>query len=394
MLGVERTDKGVKMWAEYFVERIRQIGIETLAGIPDSALKPFCDYINREGKGIFRHYVPANEGAAVGIAIGNYLATGKPACLYMQNSGLGNIVNPITSLANQEVYGIPILMLIGWRGEPGKKDEPQHRFMGEQTEQILKDLAVEYSILDKDMGDVAFDAAIECATKVLREKRQYAFVIKRDFFESAAKNVYHNGNQLIREEVIAEIISAIGEKDVLVSTTGKISREVYEQSDRLRGNHVQDFLTVGGMGHASMIAFGIAEAQPQKRVYCLDGDGAILMHMGSMAFLAEQKPDNYVHICLNNGAHESVGGMPTGSPDTEFYKVAESCGYTAVYKAENLSQLREALEQIRIKEQLTFLEIKVAMQSRGDLGRPKESAAENKKSFMNYHGVKEWGESE
>ena len=371
-----------------FISQIKKLGIKTLSGVPDSALKPFCDYINGVGKEQFTHYVPANEGAAVGIAIGEYLATGIPVCVYMQNSGLGNIVNPITSLANEEVYGIPMLLLIGYRGEPGTKDEPQHKYMGKITEPLLDVLGIEHVVLGKELSEQEVDAGFDRAAQKLREGKQFAFVLKRDFLVNEQKSVYTNHNSLVREDAIAEIIKALDTSDVVISTTGKISREVYEQSDKIKGSHAQDFLTVGGMGHASMIAFGLAKEAEEKRVYCLDGDGAELMHMGSLAFIAKQNPNNLVHICLNNEAHESVGGMPTGCVGLSYAKVAETVGYEFVYCVDTIEELKQVLNEIKGKRKLTFIEIKVAMESRADLGRPKETAAENKDNFMRYHGVK------
>lgn len=372
-----------------FIGQIKKIGIKTLAGVPDSALKPFCDYINGFGKEEFTHYVPANEGAAVGIAIGEYLATGEPACVYMQNSGLGNIVNPITSLANEEVYGIPMLLLVGYRGEPGTKDEPQHKYMGKITESLLDVLDIEHIVLGKELTEQEITDGFLRAARRLGEGKQFAFVLKRDFLEIEEKGVYENNNSLVREDVIAQIIESLDDTDVVVSTTGKISREVYEQSDKIKGNHAQDFLTVGGMGHASMIALGIAQNAKEKRVYCLDGDGAELMHMGSQAFIAKQNPTNLIHICLNNEAHESVGGMPTGCAGLSYARVAEAVGYEAVYCIDTMDELKQILHDIKTKKVLTFIEVRVSMKSRADLGRPKETAAENKENFMKYHGVKE-----
>lgn len=376
------------MKAEAFAWKMRQLGIETVVGVPDSALKPFCDYMNGEGQKQFAHYVAVNEGTAVGIGIGNYLATGKPVCIYAQNSGLGNMVNPITSLVNEAVYGIPMLFVIGWRGEPGTKDEPQHKFMGGITKDILETLQIKYEILTKETSSDELETAFSRVQNALRENRQFAFIIKRDSFETGTKSAYQNNYSLSREGAIHEIISAIGEADAVVSTTGKISREVYEQSNQIKGHHKQDFLTVGGMGHASMIAYGIAQARPDKRVYCIDGDGAVLMHMGGLAFMGKQRPDNLVHICLNNEAHESVGGMPTGCVGMEYAKIAASCGYPVTYKVTDASELQKALKQIRLAHRLTFMEVKVALASRADLGRPVEPAEVNKINFMSYHGEK------
>ena len=369
-----------------FIREIKRLGIAMITGIPDSALKPFCDYINAAGGTEFCHYVPANEGAAVGIAIGSYLATGNPVCVYAQNSGLGNMVNPITSLANGAVYGIPMLLVIGWRGEPGTKDEPQHKFMGHITEELLAALEIEHAVLGRELSEDEIADAFGRAAGALQKSRQFPFVIKRDFFESGQKNIYKNKYSMVREDAICQIVSSIGAEDVIVSTTGKISREVYEQSERINGQHGQDFLTVGGMGYASMIAFGIAKERPNKRVYCLDGDGAALMHMGSLAFLGKEQPENLVHICLNNEAHESVGGMPTGCVGLEYAKVAEACGYSVIYVVDNLTELSRVIDEIKRERRLAFLEVRVSMDSRADLGRPQESALENRTHFMEYHG--------
>ena len=372
------------MRVEAFVEAIKGLGITTIAGVPDSALQPFCNYLNKADHG-FDHYVPANEGAAVGLAIGNYLSTGKPACVYMQNSGIGNIVNPVTSLANQAVYDIPILFVVGWRGEPGKKDEPQHRFMGEITRSILDVLEIPNVVLSADMTEEEITQIFEEAGSALLEHKQFAIVVKRDALETDDKIAYENSFTLCREEAISEIIKSVSPDDVIVSTTGKISREVYEQCDKIRGHHKQAFLTVGGMGHAGMIAFGIAQQAKEKKVYCIEGDGAVLMHMGALAFLAKQAPENFVHICLNNDAHELVGGMPTGAVGKEFYKVAGECGYQYAACVDSVEDLQKELQKVKEKKLPAFLEVKVKLGARVDLGRPKESAVENKEQFMGYH---------
>lgn len=371
------------MKVEKFIENIKVLGIDTLVGVPDSTLKQFCDYINANDD--FKHYVPANEGAAVGIAMGAYLATHKPACVYMQNSGLGNVVNPFTSLAHKEVYDIPMLFVIGWRGEPGEKDEPQHRFMGKLTEPLLEALTIPYSVISAETSEDELRGIIKEAAEAFAECKQYAILVKKGTFESVVTEKKENGYTLLREKAIEIIIKKIDVTDVIVSTTGKISREVYEQSDMIVGHHQQSFLTVGGMGHAGMIALGIAQESSDKKVYCIEGDGAIFMHMGALAFIAKQQPQNLIHICLNNDAHESVGGMPTGAVGTEFWKIAETCGYRYASCVDNVEALEFELNQITNMQGPIFLEIKVKLESREDLGRPKESAVENKEKFVNYH---------
>ena len=369
------------MKAELLAQHIKQLGIEVLTGVPDSTLKEFCDYINSEQTGLV-HYTVPNEGSAVGIATGTYLSTGKPACIYMQNSGIGNTVNPVTSIANADVYSIPIFFIVGYRGAPGTKDEPQHKFMGRITEKIFDCLEIEYEVIDKNTSETELNGVFGKIKNALENKKQFALIVKKDTFDKRVNADYSNGNELNREYVISELIKKTDSNDLIVSTTGKISREVYEQSDLVLNNHKQCFLTVGGMGHASMIAFGIAKKFPSKRVVCMDGDGAALMHLGNMAFIGKQNVQNLVHICLNNEAHESVGGMPTAAPEFKYAEAARVCGYPSVFEIKTASEFSSLIEKFKNLKGLTFIEIKVANTSRDDLVRPKETALENAAQFM------------
>lgn len=375
------------MRVRFFTGCIRKLGIETIAGVPDSTLKTFCEYLNFANEEQFQHYVPANEGAAVGLAIGTYLSTGRPACVYMQNSGLGNIVNPLTSLANKEVYGIPMLFIIGWRGEPGEHDEPQHKFMGRITERLLDCLEIEHSVVDRNTTDEQAALIFEEADRCLKENKQYALIVKKDTFGKEKFIKYDNGYELSREKTITTLLNHISEEDNIVSTTGKISREVYEQCDHMGRSHNQAFLTVGGMGHASMIALEIAESQKEKKVICFDGDGAVLMHMGSLALIAKKAPGNYIHVLLNNDVHESVGGMPTGACGLRYHKIADACGYQKSYCIRTESELEEIGRKLKELKGPVFVEILVQNASREDLGRPVETARENLEQFMEYHGL-------
>lgn len=365
------------------LKQIEERGIDTIAGVPDSTLKQFCDGIQNY-KGALAHYVTANEGAAVGVAIGSFLASGKPACVYMQNSGIGNAVNPLASLANGDVYGVPILFIVGWRGEPGVKDEPQHVFQGKITCELFDTLAVPYRVVDKDTTDEEMRQILDEAFAVLRENRQYAIIVKKGTFEKADPFVWKNGNQMVREAVLGRILEILPEDAVIVSTTGKISRELYEQSNQINGNHDQIFMTVGGMGHASMIAFGIAQKRPDKKVLCIDGDGAVLMHMGALPFIASQAPANFYHIVINNQAHESVGAMPTGCQQADFARIAGAAGYVRSEKLESMEALDQIAEAMMKENGPILFEIPVSLDARADLGRPKESARENKEEFMKF----------
>lgn len=380
------------MRAETFARQIQKAGIRIVAGVPDSTLRQFCGYINNGGREVFEdHIVTADEGAAIGIAIGEYLSTGRPACVYMQNSGLGNAVNPITSLANREVYGIPMLFVIGWRGEPGSEDEPQHRFMGRATLGLLELLEIPYAVIDDRTTDAELEKYLERAAECFENKEQFALVIKRGAFDKEEEAVYGNVWTMQRERAIEAVVDWLQPEDIVVSTTGKISRELYERLDEVKGNHRQAFLTVGGMGHANMIACQLAKRKSGRKVVCLDGDGAILMHMGSLAVIGEHPAANLVHICLNNQAHESVGGMPTGAVGVSYSEIARDCGYTQVYKVTDPEELKDVLSRIRKSEKMVFLEVNVTIGSRGDLGRPRETAEDNKTAFMEYLEQNEYG---
>lgn len=364
-----------------FINRIHNLGIEDFIGVPDSTLKPFCDYLYTNISSDY-HHVTVNEGAAIALATGIYLGTQKISCIYMQNSGIGNALNPIVSLINKQVYDIPALMIIGYRGEPNIKDEPQHKFQGQITLPLLEVLNIKYKVIDNTTTTKELDSLFKDIKERLLRNEQFALVVKKGTFESNSKFIFNNQYTLNRETAIQIILKQINKKDCIVSTTGKISREVYEQLDELYGNHTQAFLTVGGMGHSAMIAYGIAKKRQDKHVYCLDGDGAVLMHMGSLAFIGSNPISNYTHITLNNCAHESVGGMPTNCQNTHLHEVAKSCHYKNVFYVTTSNELIEILKTSRTLEGPTYIEVMVALGARSNLGRPKENAIENKENFI------------
>lgn len=372
------------MKASEFITSIKKLGIETIIGVPDSTLKQFCDEIQMNPQGL-KHFTPANEGAAIGFAVGEYLASGRPACVYMQNSGIGNTINPICSLANNDVYGIPMLLIVGWRGEPGVKDEPQHVFQGKITCELLDTVNIPYSMIDANTSLEDMEYIIDMAKEAFSQDEQYAIVVKKNTFEKGEKFIWNNGNSLVREDALGEIVRTVPKDTCIISTTGKISREVYERSNDILGTHDNVFMTVGGMGHASMIAYGIAERKQNKQILCIDGDGAALMHMGAMAFIASHAPRNYYHIVINNQAHESVGAMPTDCRGISFAEVAKTLGYKEAYVIEQLEDVKKISEDMAQKKEGPILyEIKVSLDSRADLGRPKETARENKEAYMEF----------
>lgn len=353
-------------------------------GVPDSQLRPLCDYLmDTYGIDPKHHVIAANEGNCVALAAGYHLATGKVPVVYMQNSGEGNIVNPVASLMNEAVYAMPCVFIIGWRGEPNVHDEPQHVYQGQITLQLLDDLNIEYMIIDKSTTTDQVERKLKEWQPVLNCGRQVAFVVKKNGLEYNKKVEYKNNNSLNREAVINCIVK-ISKDDPIVSTTGKISRELFEIREKNKQSHKFDFLTVGSMGHCSSIALGVALNKPKSKVWCVDGDGAALMHMGAMAVIGSNKPTNLVHIVINNSAHETVGGMPTVAQDIDLCQIASACGYGYVAKVDNEQNLNSVLTEIKNKNELCFLEIKCAIGSRSDLGRPTTTAIENKNNFAAY----------
>ena len=367
---------------EFFIEALKEKGIDCFAGVPDSLLKNICAYIT-DHFDAEHNIIAANEGAAVGLAAGHYLATGQPACVYMQNSGEGNIINPLASLTDQEVYNIPVLLLIGWRGRPGVHDEPQHVKQGKVTTGLLNVMGVNYEVLSKEEDKAA--KQIEKAAKALANKEVFALVIEKDTFEDyKLQNVEVNDLTMTREEAIQTVAATLGEKDCIVSTTGMISRELFEYRAAMNQGHERDFLTVGSMGHASQIALGIAMAKTDRKVWCFDGDGAAIMHMGSMAIVANKAPKNYVHVVFNNGAHDSVGGQPTVGLKIDLLGVAKAVGYKNTCSVDTMEALAEALKAVVAMEGPYLLEIKVKKGNRKDLGRPTTTPIQNKEALMEF----------
>lgn len=363
---------------------VSALNADFFTGVPDSQLKALCGYLmDTYGIDPGHHIIAANEGNCVGLAAGYHLATGKFPVVYLQNSGEGNIINPVASLMHRKVYGIPCLFVVGWRGEPGVHDEPQHIYQGEVTLKLLEDIGIPAFAIGPDTtpGEVA--KRMEGWASWFAEGNQAAFVVRKGALRYDKKVVYRNDFRMVREEAIRRIIAATGD-DIIVSTTGKASRELFEIREALGQGHERDFLTVGSMGHSSSIALGIALQKPEKRVWCLDGDGAALMHMGAMAVIGANRPRNLVHIILNNQAHETVGGMPTVSKSVDWGGVARACGYDTALAAGTYEELEETLRTVRKSQKLTLLEVRCAIGSREDLGRPTTTPWENKKGFMDY----------
>ena len=353
-------------------------------GVPDSQLKALCNYLmHTYGIDPKHHVIAANEGNCTALAAGYHLATGKVPVVYMQNSGEGNIINPVASLLNDKVYAIPMIFVIGWRGEPGIHDEPQHIYQGEVTLKLLEDMGIRYYVIGKDTTEEEVSAAMQEFRKELDRGEDVAFVIRKGALSYEEKVEYRNDNPMIREEIIRHIVQASGE-DPIVSTTGKASRELFEIREHNGQSHKKDFLTVGSMGHSSSIAQGEEVQKPGTKVWCVDGDGAVLMHMGAMAALGSTAPENMVHIVINNGAHETVGGMPTVAADMDLVSIAKACGYPHAVSVATYEELDRELTAAKERDALTFIEVKCGIGDRDDLGRPTTTALENKQNFMEY----------
>lgn len=367
------------------VEKLVEIiGSDFYTGVPDSQLRALCDYLMQNyGIDSRRHIIAANEGNCTAIAAGYHLATGKVPVVYMQNSGEGNIINPVASLLNDKVYAIPCIFIIGWRGEPGLHDEPQHVYQGEVTVRLLEDMDIQPFVIGRETTDEEVSDAMDSFRDVLAAGKSVAFVICKGAITYDEKVAYHNENIMSREDIIKHIVNVSG-NDPIISTTGKASRELYEIREANGQGHQFDFLTVGSMGHSSSIALGIAANKPAAKIWCIDGDGAALMHMGAMAVIGANSPVNMVHIIINNGAHETVGGMPTVAGGIDLTGIAAACGYPYAVCVDNFEDLDRELSEAKTRKTLSFIEVKSAIGARENLGRPKSTAKDNKQKFMEY----------
>ncbi len=363
---------------------VKIIGADFYTGVPDSQLKALCNYLmNEYGIDSKHHVIAANEGNCTALAAGYHLATGKVPVVYMQNSGEGNIINPVASLLNDKVYAIPMIFIVGWRGEPGIHDEPQHIYQGEVTLKLLEDMDIATFVIGKETTDEEVESKMEEFRKILTKGKDVAFVIRKGALTDAPVVEYKNENALMREDIIKHIVAASGE-DPIVSTTGKASRELFEIREANGQSHKYDFLTVGSMGHSSSIALGVAINKPNQKIWCIDGDGAVLMHMGSMALIGANKPTNLIHVVINNGAHETVGGMPTVAQSIDLVGVAKACGYPNAISVNSFEDLDKELLEAKDRSELSLIEVKCSIGARDNLGRPTTTALENKENFMRY----------
>lgn len=367
------------------VEKLVEIiGSDFYTGVPDSQLKALCNYLMATyGTDPRHHVIAANEGNATALAAGYYLATGKVPVVYMQNSGEGNVINPVASLLHEKVYAIPVVFIVGWRGEPSVHDEPQHIYQGEVTLKLLEDMGIASFVIGKDTTEEEVAAIMEEFRPILASGKDVAFVIRKGALTDSHAIEYHNDYSMGREEILRHLVQVSGE-DPVISTTGKASRELFEIREANGQSHKYDFLTVGSMGHSSSIALGVALHKPAQRIWCVDGDGAVLMHMGALAVMGANKPRNLIHVVINNGAHETVGGMPTVAGNLNLAEIARACGYPYAVTVDSFDALDQELRAAKERGTLSMIEAKCAIGSRADLGRPTITPLDTKKNFMDY----------
>lgn len=362
-----------------FYRKMKEVDINFFTGVPDSLLKQLCACISDLSEN--NHIIAANEGNAIALASGYHLATKKLPLVYMQNSGLGNTVNPLVSLTSDTVYSIPMLLVIGWRGQPGVKDEPQHLNQGTITPNLLDTMNIEYEILSFNDQE-AMKQLVELSEKALEQNKPKALLIRKNTFsEYEYLNNTKFNSDMKREDALELILNNIKEDSYVFSTTGKASREVFELRDANNQSHNRDFLTVGSMGHTSSIALGFS-LYNSNDVVCIDGDGALLMHMGSLAINATYSKNNLKYILINNFSHESVGGQKTIADKVDFKKIFEAVGFEKYKSVSTIVELKEVLKSDDFKNKKFALEVLVKLGSRVDLGRPTITPIQGKQNIM------------
>lgn len=347
-------------------DALQTIGVDFYTGVPDSLLNDFCLYMTNNMNG-HQHVMAANEGNAIAIAAGHYMATGKLPLVYMQNSGIGNATNPLLSLTHDFVYGIPMLLVIGWRGDPAISDHAQHKKQGELTPVLMKDMDIPFEILDDDATVIekfrwAADKAREISSPV-------ALIAKKAILtQKEKKQQYPESNLMNREEAISAVMDVFGEDAIYLGTTGRATREVHEQLKQHGIGAGHEWQNVGSMGHVSSVGLGIALACPNKRVVVFDGDAAAVMHMGALATNCRYKAGNMIHIVLNNGVNESVGGQPSAGYVVNLTGVASACGYGNIgHAVETRDELQQVLKTLTDGDEPTFIDVHVREGIRSDV---------------------------
>ncbi len=338
-------------------QTLQETGVNFFTGVPDSYLNGFCNYALQHFPE--RNIIAANEGNAIGIAAGHYFASGEIPLVYMQNSGIGNAVNPLASLVDEHVYAVPMVLLIGWRGQPGTGDWPQHELQGKITTKLMDVMEIPYTVLEDD--DVLGAEAIKKAVAYCKENRKpYALIAPKGVMAGEKANDKDQSYPMSREQAIEVLLDHLPADTIYSATTGRATRELFFLRERRNESKERDFLNVGSMGHASSVALGIALEKPERKVVCLDGDAAAMMHMGALTMVSKYPVKNFLHVVLNNGAHESVGGQPSAGQRINFTKIAEACGYTTVGKPiDNEEELIAAIRKLQNAPTAAFMDVRI-----------------------------------
>ena len=376
----------MKIKPEELYKLLYKYGVEFYTGVPDSTIKDFCFFLD-SNLPKSKHIIAANEGNSIGIATGYHLSTGKIPLVYMQNSGFGNAINPITSLADKSVFSIPMLIMLGWRGEPETNDAIQHQKDGQIQISLIESLGIPYTILSNNSNNL--EDQIDNSVKLAEEQSSPFFLlVRRNSFEKSRHKLAYPKieSDMSREYAISEIIKSIENDAAIISTTGKISRELYESRLKQGDDNHKDFRVIGSMGHASSISLGMSISNEKRKVYCIDGDGSIIMHMGALSVIGKYGSSNFRHILLNNFSHDSVGGQASSSDVIDFSILSRSLSYKSYYKIAKKSDFNDIFTEFISSPGPSFLEIVVTQGSRSDLSRPNISPIDNKKSFMEFFG--------
>lgn len=370
------------MLASDLAHALIRAGVTSFFGVPDSVLAPFTDTLEDDRRRV-AHTICANEGGAVSQALGTYLASGTVAAAYMQNSGLGNALNPIISMASAEVGSIPTLLVIGWRGEPGRSDEPQHVLQGRITLPLLDLLDVPHWVLDRNSH---IDSAVAAALKTAMDRRAPVALVVKHVDKPSRKEapaLPASENCFSRRRVLAEVFASAPNDAAFVLTTGYTAREANELLLQA-GAAERALYVVGAMGHASQIAAGISKQQPNRPIVCVDGDGAMLMHLGNLADVAKMDSCKFIHVVISNGTHDSVGGQPIAGKNLSLSSVARTLGYTAVSEARSAHEIRSGIKRSCELQSPSFIEALVARTAVGDLARPRVAPRESTAAFEDY----------
>lgn len=365
---------------EAFYNACRKQGVDYFTGVPDSVVGPLSSYLAAEHP--TAHDIAANEGNAVGLAIGHYLGTGHLPLVYLQNSGLGNALDPLTSAANPEVMHVPLLLLVGWRGQPGAKDEPQHTRPGAATQDLLEILGIPSLVLYRDPNR-SLQQIAQISANARATSRVHALIVEPDTFEPYQAKNSEEYYPLSREQALHLVLEQVEPAAAYIATNGMTGRELHEYRRGL-GETQRDLLVVGAMGHASSIAAGVARSHPDRRIVCLDGDGSMIMHLGALATIASQHLTNFLHIVFNNAAHDSTGGQPTAGRNIELAAVARACGYRDARTVSSVAELHQDLGELLAGDGPALLEIYVHRGHRPNLSRPTISPKANRSTFSKF----------